>query len=144
MSRPHVPGLLAAAALRSACRGADPPGPADAADAAGTYTLVAVSGQPVPAAGTPSVLSGVIFLGEDGAVVRRVRYATAATPAGVDDVSTGTFLVRGDSVVLRMTILSSRPPVVVQWVAARQGPTLSLRFRAPADGPDIVELYRGE
>ena len=139
MSRPLVPGSLAAAALLSACGGSDPLGPADLA---GTYILVTVSGQPVPAAGTPSVLSGVIFLGQDGAAVRRVRYATAATPAGVEEVSAGTFLVRGDSVVLRMTLLSSRPPVAVQWAAARQGPTLSLRFGAPADGPDVVELYR--
>jgi len=112
-------------------------GPAGLAEVIGTYALVAVSGQPVPTAGRYGVESELLALGADGAAVRRVRYAGATG----EDAAAGTFVVRGDSVVLNLTTLASRPPVVVRWAAARAGGTLTLRFRDPGDGPDIVERY---
>ena len=135
-----VVGALGAAALVS-CRGTDPVGPADLA---GTYALVTVSGQPVPTAGPSAVLSGVIVLGAYGGGTRRVQYATAAAPGIVEDASAGTFAVRGDSVVLNVTVLAARPPAVARLAAARQGATLTLRFGSPVDGPDVVEVYRRE
>lgn len=125
--------LLAALAV-AAC--GDALGPADAA---GTYHLQLAD----PPAADPGyrASAGTLVLGADGRAAWHVEYAQAGRGAVAYDYR-GTFVLRRDSVHLALTQPSARTEGVWRPAGVRQGALLTFRYGHPADGPDIIEVYR--
>lgn len=123
--------LLVALSLGAACSDSAT-APATPVEAAGTYTLVSVSGRG-PTAGT-FILTG------EGAATRSVTYPASASTA--QSVMTGAYTLDGAGGIL--FTLSESPissylwPVRGEW----SGSAFSISYPDPADGPTIVETYR--
>ena len=107
-------------------------------DVAGTYTLQTVNGTPVPLSGVNVLVSGTITLTAIGDAERRASYRIAVDGTVREFVATGTFRLQGSVVELALAENGYiwRPDAVL-----REG-MLTLTYPHPADGPDIVEVYR--
>jgi len=107
-------------------------------DVAGTYTLQSVNGTPVPMSGVNVLVSGALTLTALGDAERRATYRVAADGTVREFVATGGFRVKGSVVELALT----QDGYVWRPRAALQDGTLTLTYPHPADGPDIIEVYK--
>ena len=108
-------------------------------DVAGTYTLQAVNGTPVPLSGVNVLVSGAVTLTALGDAQRRATYRVAADGTVREFVATGRFRLEGTVIELALTEEGGN---VWRPRAALQDGTLTLTYPHPADGPDIIEAYK--
>jgi hypothetical protein len=120
----------------------DPVGAIPPAEVSGTYRLASVNGVAVPTTGLGAVLAGEIVLSADGRATRMIRYQLSGVAAERDFVSSGTFSATSDSIVFALIEDSTRPDLVWRPRASLASGTITLRYINPADGPDILEVYR--
>jgi hypothetical protein len=105
---------------------------------AGTYSLQSVNGTPVPLPGVNAPVAGTITLSAFGHAERRISYTIDAQGTVQEFVATGTYQLIGSELRLALREGSS------VWTpsATLAGSSITLAYPHPADGPDIVELYR--
>lgn len=127
----------------AACRSEDSVRVVPAAQVTGTYQLESVKGVAVPTSGLGAVLAGEIILASNGHAIRKVRYQLSGVAAERDYVSQGTFVATPDSIIFALVEDPARPELVWRPRAQLVNRTITLRYPDPADGPDIVEVYRG-
>jgi hypothetical protein len=119
----------------SACRDEAAPIETDPGLVAGTYVLESVSGRG-PLAGT-FVLTGAAH------AERRVQYSTPAGALSSEYVATGTFTLRStDTLEFALREDDGRSVNIWRFRGNRTGDRFTVRLPDPADGPDIVEIYR--
>ena len=126
--------VLAVALASGACGGATRP-ELDQQRAAGAYVLETVRGR--------GPVSGTFVLTRSGSAERRVRYD--ATPSGTipDYVAIGTFRLHPDGTIeFALREDGGRSPYIWPPRGQHSGSRFSIRYPDPADGPDIVEIYR--
>ena len=107
-------------------------------DVAGTYILQSVNGAPVPLPGIQTQASGALTLTATGFVERRVSYTIDGQGTLQEFVATGTFQLTDAGLRLALHQGASLWTPTADLVGA----TITLQYPSPADGPDIVELYR--
>ena len=105
---------------------------------AGTYILETVNGTPVPLPGVNAPVAGTITLTAIGTAERRISYTVDAQGTVREFVATGTYQLIGSQLHLALREGSSL------WTPSANlaGSSITLTYPHPADGPDIVELYR--
>ena len=105
---------------------------------AGTYILETVNGTPVPLPGVNAPVAGTITLLATGNAERRISYTIDAQGTVREFVATGTYQLIGSQLRLALREGGSI------WTpsASLAGSSITLTYPHPADGPDIVELYR--
>ncbi len=105
---------------------------------AGTYVLETVNEAPVPLPGINAPVAGTITLTATGVAERRISYTVDSQGTVREFVATGTYQLIGSELTLVLQEGTSR------WTpsASLVGPTITLKYPHPADGPDIVERYR--
>lgn len=105
---------------------------------AGTYVLETVNGAPVPLPGINAPVAGAITLAVTGSAERRISYTTDAQGTVREFVATGSYQLMGSELRLALQQGGSL------WTpsASLVGQSITLKYPHPADGPDIVELYR--
>ena len=132
-SRALVASSAVLALLTIGCRDAAAPDH-DTGIAAGTYTLVAVSGR--------GPTAGRFTLTSDGQATRRVQYGTPDDP-GMEHVATGSFaLVRPNTIAFALREGAGPAGHVWHVRGVWRGHAFSIRHPDPADGPDVIETYR--
>ena len=125
--------LTALTALLTDCTQSLPP-----SNVAGTYVLEAVNGTPVPLPGINAPVGGTITLTAAGNAQRRISYTVDSQGTVREFVAAGTYQLNGSDLRLALQQGSSL------WspAASLVGTSITLTYPNPADGPDIVELYR--
>jgi hypothetical protein len=128
----HGPRALVLTAALAAIACSDGTTPLTPARAAGVYVLASVSGR------GPS--SGSFTLTADGRAERQAHYESRFSP--VDQYLIGSFTIDGGTIAFEL-IPRDVPadfvwPVKGQWLASY----FTITYPDPADGPNIVELYR--
>ena len=105
---------------------------------AGTYVLEAVNGAPVPLPGINAPVAGTITLTAAGNAERRISYTIDSQGTVREFVAAGTYQLKGSDLRLALQQGTSL------WSpsASLVGMSITLTYPHPADGPDIVELYR--
>jgi hypothetical protein len=133
MRRLHpVPRVLALVAALAAAACSDSTAAVTPAEAAGVYTLASVTGR------GPS--SGTFTLTADGGAQRQAHFESRFSP--YDQQFVGSFTIDGGTITFEL-IPRDLPadfvwPVKGQWL----GSYFTITYPDPADGPNIVELYR--
>ena len=133
MRRLHpVPRVLALVAALAGTACSDSTAPGTPAEAAGIYTLASVTGR------GPS--SGTFTLTADGRAQRQAHFESGSSP--YDQQLIGSFTIDGGTIAFEL-IPRDLPadfvwPVKGQWL----GSYFTITYPDPADGPNIVELYR--
>lgn len=131
-SRLNIQALVLTSLL-AACSGSlNPP------DVSGTYALRSVNGVQVPLPGVNVLVSGAITLTPFGDAHRSVTYRIAADGTVRSFVANGSY--RAQDALLQLTLHEG----TYDWhpTTSYAGGTLTLRYPAPADGPDVVEVYQ--
>ncbi len=124
--------VLACAFASASCRNSVQP---DQSSAVGAYVLDSVSGR------GPVIGSMVLFAGSQ--VERKVRYRQPDGSLSSEYVALGTFRVtETSSLEIGLHENGGTSPYVWKPVAALRDGVLSLEYPDPADGPNIVEMYK--
>jgi hypothetical protein len=111
-------------------------------DVAGDYGLESVSGATVPTTGLGAILRGTLTLAPNGSATRRVTYQLSGVAPEKEFIARGTFAIAGDSILLALVEDAAHPERVWRPRAILESGELTLRYPHPADGPDIVEVFR--
>ena len=128
----RVPRVLALVAALAGTACSDSTAPVTPAEVAGVYTLASVTGR------GPSL--GTFILTADGRAQRQAHFETRFSP--YDQQLIGSFKIEGGTIAFEL-IPRDVPadfvwPVKGQWL----GSYFTITYPDPADGPNIVELYR--
>jgi hypothetical protein len=107
----------------------------------GDYRLETVNGASVPTTGLGAVLQGEVSLWPNGTAARSVTYQLSGVAPQREFVARGTFAIDRDSIRLAL-VDPAYPELVWRPRASLTNGTLTLRYPHPADGPDIVEVFR--
>jgi hypothetical protein len=115
--------------------------PTGVAELAGRYELRSVDGRSLPDDRLGGVISGELVLTASGRVTRTVIHARSGLPEPATIRYTGTYRVRGSTIML--SIASDGSPVTTRWQVngeVRAPTTVLLRFPGPVDAA-IEEIY---
>lgn len=134
MTHPCLATLVLMVTLAPIVACTDSAGPSSAA-VSGLYVLESVSGRG-PATGSAT-------LSRSGEAERRVRYTLPTGGQSPEYVARGTFRLHADGTIdLQLREDDGHSTYIWRPIASLSAGVLRLQHPDPADGPDIVELYR--